>query len=391
MSGTQKFDFIDALRGWAILLVIICHAGLRYSDLPWPLKRETNLGWHGVQLFFVVSALTLVLSWHARVGKEVLPVTNFFIRRIFRILPMFALAAALYIVLRPPGANFSIAHLAFAMTFVNGWNPGTLPTAAGSWEVVPGGWSIAAEFGFYAIFPGLALTITTLRRALLASAAALAFAAVVDPLAVAFYEPEFGRRAAEQFVYYWLPNQLPVFLSGFVVYYVLQDLRMGGPAWRRARMVIGECGGPLVALAGVIFLALGYRANIQVPSIAPPAVPTHIIAAILFAAVTIALALVPRTIWTNRLIVQLGRVSFSAYLLHFAVLDGLRDHLAIVTRTDAGGLEAVLHFPVFLALATVITFSVSSLTYVAVEKPMIRVGQWLCGQLALRRRRLAPA
>ena len=46
----------------------------------------------GVELFFVVSALTLCLSSAARSNREALPTLNFYIRRFFRIAPMFYIA-----------------------------------------------------------------------------------------------------------------------------------------------------------------------------------------------------------------------------------------------------------------------------------------------------------
>ncbi len=61
-----KYEFIDAARGVAILLVLICHTAV--SQQPWPMRRFTELGWHGVQLFFVVSSMTLALSWQYRRG-----------------------------------------------------------------------------------------------------------------------------------------------------------------------------------------------------------------------------------------------------------------------------------------------------------------------------------
>ena len=61
---SQKQGYIDAIRGWAILLVITCHTGGMFPELPYPIRKLTNFGWHGVQLFFLASAVTLCMSWH---------------------------------------------------------------------------------------------------------------------------------------------------------------------------------------------------------------------------------------------------------------------------------------------------------------------------------------
>ena len=53
-------------------------------------------GAEGVQLFFVMSALTLFLSLDSRRRTEARPVANFFVRRFFRIAPFFYAGALFY-------------------------------------------------------------------------------------------------------------------------------------------------------------------------------------------------------------------------------------------------------------------------------------------------------
>ncbi len=86
---TGHLPYIDALRGLAIFGVLLAHV--------WNLVKPDNalldfLGLHGargVQLFYVVSALTLLMSREKRQGKEQAPTRNFFIRRFFRIAPLY--------------------------------------------------------------------------------------------------------------------------------------------------------------------------------------------------------------------------------------------------------------------------------------------------------------
>jgi peptidoglycan/LPS O-acetylase OafA/YrhL len=84
-----KFDFIDALRGYAILGVLMVHSGGFVSASSPFLTNFMALGKSGVQLFYIASALTLCMSWEFRKKHEAYPVRNFFIRRFFRIAPMF--------------------------------------------------------------------------------------------------------------------------------------------------------------------------------------------------------------------------------------------------------------------------------------------------------------
>jgi peptidoglycan/LPS O-acetylase OafA/YrhL len=96
----KLLDYIDALRGYAILGVIGIHASQSVPDLEWPLRALADQGARGVQLFFVVSALTLMLSWKER-DDGVLP---FYIRRVFRIGPMFWLAILFFALLDISGS-----------------------------------------------------------------------------------------------------------------------------------------------------------------------------------------------------------------------------------------------------------------------------------------------
>jgi peptidoglycan/LPS O-acetylase OafA/YrhL len=100
----KKFDFIDALRGVAVFDVIMSHAqrdvelwgymGSKATLSPW-LHCITAQGARGVQLFFVLSALTLCNSQSQRRTGENTWI-DFFSRRFFRIAPMFYAALFFY-------------------------------------------------------------------------------------------------------------------------------------------------------------------------------------------------------------------------------------------------------------------------------------------------------
>lgn len=94
--------YLDCIRGYAIFLVIACHTVFEYSELPWVVKRVAVNGWFGVQLFFLASAITLLMSWHSAARGGTPDLRAFAIRRFFRIAPAYYLAAGLYFVLTPP-------------------------------------------------------------------------------------------------------------------------------------------------------------------------------------------------------------------------------------------------------------------------------------------------
>ena len=88
----SKLRFVDALRGFAILGVLVVHCGqIGINEYPSLVQNIILNGAMGVQLFFVASAFTIFLTYANLYDKEANPNVNFFIRRFFRIAPMYYL------------------------------------------------------------------------------------------------------------------------------------------------------------------------------------------------------------------------------------------------------------------------------------------------------------
>ena len=142
---SPKLEFVDRMRGAAILLVIAVHFTQVFSD---PLVRAAgSVGQVGVQLFFVASAFTLCRSADQRgaAGRaaEAHPLRNFYIRRLLRIAPLYWLALAIYTlrgVLRGETLFFTPLNIGANALFVHGLVPSANNT------IVPGGWSIGARW-----------------------------------------------------------------------------------------------------------------------------------------------------------------------------------------------------------------------------------------------------
>src|SRR5579863_4992242 len=97
----RRIDFIDDVRGIAILSVFLFHAvaaAYGYSMLSWNgwfrnfdvpksflALLPLNIGWIGVPIFFVVSGFCIHVSFQQQ-GCEW---RSFFIRRFFRIYPAY--------------------------------------------------------------------------------------------------------------------------------------------------------------------------------------------------------------------------------------------------------------------------------------------------------------
>jgi peptidoglycan/LPS O-acetylase OafA/YrhL len=337
-----QYAYIDCVRGYAILLVITCHLTFSYAALPYPVHRFTVMGWHGVQLFFMASCVTLLMAWQYEAARGAVDVPGFFIRRFFRIAPAYYLASGLYYFLSPPSGGFDPREFLATLGFVNMWHPALAPTVADGWIVVPGGWSISVEFTFYTLFPLIAVLVTSLGRAVLFFLAALVLAIIANRLEFhligGLYEPT----AVENFLYYWFPNQLPVFAAGSIVFFVIRATQSGG----EFRHLLRRHADLLGLLSVLAFFALSYVRLPQWAGEASPFVPTPVMVALPFGVLVLAMSAARPGRLVNPLAAVMGKVSFSAYLLHFAVIRLGPDRFPLLFHVDAAGYAAILAYAI---------------------------------------------
>jgi len=215
--------------------------------LPDAVRTLAHQGARGVQLFFVASAMTLCMSWQARHDGAI----PFYVRRFFRIAPMYYLAILLFLwsrgfgpsIYAPDGIGWR--HVAMAATFTHGLMPDTITS------VVPGSWSIADEMMFYAIFPLLMLGFARLRFAaaavvvVVATWVCLRIQHSADAYVAHMVDPVWRGRLAI-FVYLWFVQQLPCFLFGILAFKWMAEGR--SVRWPWALVVVS-----LVAMALVAF------------------------------------------------------------------------------------------------------------------------------------------
>lgn len=214
----KKYHYIDALRGIAILGVIIIHVGEMQNSTF--IENKTKYGQLGVQLFFVASALTLCLSMEKR-GYNWPEIKNFFIRRYFRIAPLYYTGILIYFAINLLLANsnrlnslnnYTIAGILTNVLFIHGF----VPTYNNN--IIPGGWSIGTEMAFYCIFPLLFKwqhNKTALHILIVLISYVLLSILIIVTLNQ-YYNLRFIYN--NNFYYNNLFNQLPVFLCGLLLY-----------------------------------------------------------------------------------------------------------------------------------------------------------------------------
>jgi len=356
-SKQPRFAYIDALRGYAILLVIAVHSSQYFSDLPGPIKAMADQGARGVQLFFVASALTLCMSWKTR-NDGLLP---FYVRRLFRIAPMFWLAIVLFVALQGVGPRYyapdgiGTRHIAMAALFLHGLMPDTITS------VVPGSWSIADEMMFYSVFPLLFLVFSRVRLVytLILTIAATFVCMRINRAANMYVVglPEADRGLWATFVYLWFPQQFPCFLFGMLLYKVSM---VGKPPSHRA-VVACLLTASIAALVALPFMqSAAFISSLGLPT-------TY---GIVFCAYAFCLMHWQPKVLVNPIIGWIGKVSYSAYFSHFALIQTAPMPFRLFSTS-------LVNYPLVFVSLTVCTIAVSSITYLLIEQPAIRLGNRL--------------
>jgi len=358
--SNTKFNYINAVRGIAITMVVLLHVTQAVKGLPDSFTYLSSKGSFGVQLFFIASAFTLFLSYSKRsVTDKQYTVRNFFIRRLFRISPMYYLAALVYGIIcyylpeYNDGHPLKVGNVIINMLYLNTFIPGTIN------YLPPGGWSVGAEMVFYCFVPFLFSRIKSLKAAvqlfliLLVGSVILQYSIrfILTSKGIDYHNPE------TWFLYYWFPNQAAVFILGIILFFAGQQYT-----------VASKLKATLLLLATIVLLALFvFFGRSIVPNMI---VQEHFVIAIFFTVIVFFLSQHRFPVLDNKLMRFLGEISFSLYLIHFAVLKFF-EHLLPTSLTG---------FTRYGILA-LLTFTVSSLlswiTYRTIESKGIEWGNKL--------------
>ena len=217
------------------------------------------------------------------------------------------------------------------------------------------------------------MTGPSLRRSLTLFILACLLAAVLDDLLWPVLLHSVGWTAADNFLYFWFPNQLPVFTLGALVYYAIHAATaQPTPAWAawlrrgaRAMVWVGVLG----------FFACAYLRLPHFMTGRPPFVTQSILASICLALFVAALSQSPRSILVNPIVATIGRVSFGAYLIHFAVITFVVESHPALFHTGAVGYAAIGAYAAGWFVVVAVTCAIALVLHSTIEKPMIALGK----------------
>jgi len=347
----ERIRSLDFLRGLAIIGVIAFHLDAYFGPPGSFLNFLAAQGILGVQLFFLISAITMCTMWERRAG-EADPTLKFYIRRVSRIAGPFWMAMIFYLYLDGFAAShwapngISTRHILTTALFVHALWPDTVNS------VVPGGWSIGVEMLFYLFFPLVANLRGSARLYLsLGFGVYLLNLILVRPL-YEFSLAGFGNEElVGEFLYFQLFNQGPVFLVGMAIYQVIKGQKLGLASWAIIAIWITTS----------FLLKYGFHCS------GSPYfwLPVFLLAACTYAAIKLGISLKPLELF--------GEVSYSVYLSHFAVISMAKWIFAKanVSMTNYAAFVLALTFVILISWA----IGVAMRTFI--EKPSSSVGRIL--------------
>jgi peptidoglycan/LPS O-acetylase OafA/YrhL len=347
---------LDALRGIAAIGVVSCHCMVWLKiDRGW-LHDISHFGQHGVQLFYIISAFTLCYSANVRTKGERYPLSNYFIRRFFRIAPLFYVAVAAnlaYYGLGPrEGApdGLSIWQVVLGIFFLNGFDPVAINSVA------IGGWSIAVETTFYLLLPGLLCWVKNLTRSILL----LAITSLSMPALSYAGDHMTHEKHTEFFHFLWFPCEFPVFCLGIFLYFLWDQCLAG------RKVPYRRCLSLLLLVFSLLTIWLGHKL---------PLIFRLYGMSTGLGMLTLSLCLHNWKFLVNAVTVYLGKISYSIYLGHFYAL------LLVVYFLGKSKLQAEPNVTCLTLLFSAVLFvaiPLATVTFNLIEKPGILQGRnWI--------------
>jgi peptidoglycan/LPS O-acetylase OafA/YrhL len=264
------------------------------------------------------------------------PLLYFYIRRFFRIAPLFyALLLAwilIYIYIKNP---FNIYDLTINLLFLFNIFPNKQDGMVGA------SWVIGVLILFYLIFPLLHKIFKNIGTCIIFIFLSLLLAywaeSLLNPM---YFKLSFIRH-------------LPILAIGMFVFYLLNII----PQIRRKRII----GVTLICLSFLLFIIL-LRGELK----------SYYWQGILFSALLLGISLNPFKIIVNNLTIFLGEISYSMYLCHPLLIPLLTPFYRIIYKLS---IPLSVKYIIVVTVTFALLISISYIAYCLIEKPGINFGK----------------
>lgn len=351
-SSMSRLDFLDSLRGYAALYVVVFHVyhiPQPFLNIPNWLDSFVSNGGTGVTLFFVISGFSMALTWQRHVDSGH-AYQSFYISRMFRILPLFYFWLVVSLIRDYAFKGESGLHsfpevVSSILVLFNFYGPFQQ-------GIVWASWSIGVEMIFYLAFPVLA--------GIISSSTKTAFFLLLTSLAMSYGIHETNVdflstiSSGMGFV-----RHLPVFLMGVLAFYLMRNLHS----------IVSRISHQLL---GSILLAISLLLIASIFSMRTYGLSTYYATAVCYSFLVLGMSMTTHSPLVNAGSKSFGNLSFSMYLNHPSLVYALTPFYLVIYQFI--GYKA-LSFLACLLLTFFILLPLSKLTFIFIEKPMMRIGK----------------
>lgn len=367
-GGPSRNLELDRLRAIAVLLTFYVH--LYQVFYPWTFTmhypRPESVAdlfgnaWGGVDLFFVISGYIISRTLLEQLDglrsglQRAACIKAFYVRRVFRILPVawvvlaLVMACSLFLnqgqYFAPPVYNAQAALGIFTYTF-NFWLPDN--KIAGGVPLAPY-WSLSVEEQFYPLF--LILLKSTRARVLALVGTLLLVSLVLRPFSLS--DP--------MKVFFFTQTRCDGLIYGCLLYLVSTQ------PWFTALRVRAGCHRYAGALLASV-TAIGFGNVLAVPVVCALSLTL-----VFMAACEGGLLVFPQPL--QALLDYLGKRSYTLYLVHIPMFFLTLELMHRYIRSEGIAITDAL-WPQYTALMLVLVFGATELIHRTVERPMIALGK----------------
>jgi len=346
----MRIKVLDGLRGFAVLLVIFSHMP-QIIEIPLDPNTYTtfqafNFGYLGVDIFLVLSGFLITRILIKEKKEGTLSLKIFFIKRAFRILPIYLLTVLVC------GFIFSwegtLNLLTYTANYYFAFNA--------DMHYLENAWSLSVEEHYYFIWPLVVVyfSLESVRRYSWLIAFTIALSATI--LVYQFFD----LKVARSLIYTGTEFKIFVLsLGSTMAFYENQIMN-----WKRKIAI------PTSFTSFNVFLALAFASEFDYFEDIAPSDALRGLTNALCALTLIVLALLAentnslfKTLFDNKVIAYIGKISYGLYLYHFPIFFGW----CMLTNQNIGSPVSFLSFapPLFL------TFILAALSFKYIEQPLL--------------------
>lgn len=314
----QHFDSLDGLRGVAVLLVVLFHfARLKFISFSF------EIGWIGVQLFFVLSGflITRILLKKSKTSLSLF-LKQFYFRRILRIFPLYffylLLIFIIFIVKNEP-ADY-LPSLPYLATFT--YNFSILLTEWKLSRMYVHLWSVSVEEQFYLIWPFLIFYLSELSLKKIIVLIILITPLIRIIIAINL-SPIINDDLRGNIIYWFTPSHFDAFAVGGAINFLKKSfLGITKTYWLLITLTI-------TILFGILNgISLSHLNNFDYSSLGYPIhgilngqyIWSYTILNLLFASTVWCLISSTKTILHFKPLRILGKISYGMYVFHFLII-----------------------------------------------------------------------